>query len=623
MTANMTRSRILGLATALLLLGTGAGAAQANVEDRINAAIPLSGPAQTALLQMRRLVGDLRLRAEIEGQLQVKMRLRALECGQDFVIAAGSSDEQIRREYGGSPCLAAQDAAIADWLGLRTVGAVLELPPLRPMLAGAPRRIADLEAPIQRVTFAAQAGVAVISSYKDLEVVDLAAGVPISTSLDPWQELLQSISPNGRIYITSHGAGQLRFYDSEDGTLLASPQWCMYAAGCGFHWLDDRTALINAGGSHGPELYDFRTGDSAPFDGNLEGIERVTSLTGEPSSYVAFRDSGLTAFRLDYDNDQPHATVLQTESIRLNLIPMSGGAVAGGRYYANTSNGQVYISDLSGLHTEAVDLGEFFVQRVLPEADPDRLLLAGFLRGGPSTWSFYEYALREHTVSAVAMSALPSTQFIFDPTPSSLFVLAGEALTRVDALPHGNPVARAAFAASMHGYASPTRPRSPYVVAPGFVGMTTSGGVIRSIIAPAPTVARIPGPVARLASNADVEGIGILGADLPATKASGYVQVLVRARLQPLVLVLSSFSSTQWHLRLDPGARLAAVLVTGPHGSSVDGQGNIPVVAIGNAYSYVVGSPSYDILQNEVYAWTGKRVSLFQCGLRGREFLVY
>jgi hypothetical protein len=655
----MTASRTLRLACTLLLLSAGSSAARANVEDRINAAIPLSGSAQTALLQMRRLVSAPPLRARIEAQLHVKMRLRALECGQDFAISPGSSDEQIRRQYGGNPCLAAQDAVIAEWLGLRTVGALLGLPPLRPVPPGTPARLADLEAPIQRVSFAAQAGVAVMSSYKDIEVVDTAAGVPISTSLGPQQELLQSISPNGRVYTTGH-QGQLRFYDSEDGTLVASPQWCMYGGDCRFQWLDNRTVLIDAGGSRGPELYDFQTGASGPLDGRLEPIERIAPLDGTASTYIAFRDSGLTTFRLDYVNGQPHADVIQTVPIRLNLIPMSGGAVPGGHYYVNTSSGQLYVSDLSDLHTEAIDLGDFFVQRVLPEADPDRLLFAGFLRGGPPTWRFYEYALREQTVSALDTSQLPSTQFVFDPAQGALFVLAGEALTRVDALPRASQAARAAFAASMRG-TQPTMPRqSPYLLVPGTGGITTSGGMMRSIIPPAPPAVTPPviaGPVARLAKSADVQGIGIFGAELPSTPGSaqsdgyvgtisgtevqiyrsagrtvvsrgspgvaGIVRVVIRPRPQSLILVLSSFSSIQWRLRLAPGARLAAVLITGPHGSSVAGEGNIPVVAIGSAYSYVVGSPGYMALQNEVYAWTGKRMSLLQCGFRGKDFLVY
>jgi hypothetical protein len=629
MTANMTGPRTWCLALALLLLGAGPGAARADVEDRINAAIPLSGPAQIALLEMRRLVGDPRLRGQIEAQLQVKIRLRALQCGQNFVIAPGSSEQQIRRQYGGDPCLAAQDAAIADWLGLRTVGGVLELPALRPMPAGAPRRIADLEAPIQRVYFAAQAAVAVVSSYKDIETVDLSSGLPINTRLAPRDELPQSISPNGRVYAVFHD-GQQRFYDSEDGTLLASTQWCAYLGNCGFHWLDNRTALVVAAGNRGPELYDFLTGDFYPFDGQLEPIERIAPVAGASATYIAFRNTGLTEFRLDYAGGSPHADILQTEAVRLNLIPMTGGPVAGGRYYVNTSNGQLYVSDTGTLSTNTVDLGDFFVQRALPESDPDRLLIAGYLRGGPTTWRFYEYALREQTLSALDVAGLPSTQFTFDPAQHALYVLAGEVLTRVDTLPHGNAVPRAAFAASMQAAQSALPRPAPYRFAPpGTVRIITSGGVIRSIMAAGPPeamAAPIPGPVARLAGRADVQGIGIFGAVAGRSlrpSVPGTVRVVIQPRQRPLVLVLSSFSSVQWHLRVAARARLSAVLITGPRGSSVEGQGNVPVVVIGGAYSYVAGSPSYAVLQNEVYAWTGKRMSLFQCGLRGKEFLIY
>lgn len=101
------------------------------------------------------------------------------------------------------------------------------------------------------------------------------------------------------------------------------------------------------------------------------------------------------------------------------------------------------------------------------------------------------------------------------------------------------------------------------------------------------------------------------------------MQVTVIARQNPIILVLSSFSGVEWHLNVKPDAHLAAVLITGPHGSSVQGQGDVPVVVIGSVYSYVVGSPSYGALQNEVYTWTGKRMGLFQCGMRASQFTVY
>ena len=192
-------------------------------------------------------------------------------------------------------------------------------------------------------------------------------------------------------------------------------------------------------------------------------------------------------------------------------------------------------------------------------------------------------------------------------------------------MPAGKPVSPAAFSADVPAprpQPLPSRPQA-YAMPPG-VAVTTSGGMITGIFAPPPPKP-LPGPISRLARNADVEGIGIFGSDTPDSGAAGrgVVQVTIPVRQNPLVLVLSSYSGVEWHLNLKPGVHLTAVLLTGPHGSTVQSQGNVPVVAIGSILSYVVGSPGYVALQNEVYTWTAKRMSLFQCGQRANQFTVY
>ncbi|MFZ0498743.1 MAG: hypothetical protein WAU49_00625 [Steroidobacteraceae bacterium] len=622
----MVKAGLGCLVPLLVLLGAAAGVAHADEADLINAAIPLSGSAQTAVLQMRRLVRDGSLRAGIEAQLALRMRLRALTCGQSLEIPLGLSSEQVHNRYGGDPCFAKQDDDIADWLGLRTVGSLLALSALRPMPAFAPQSVADAVAPIQRAYFATAAGVAAVSSYRDVEVVDLALGVPINTRFESTGAVLLSIAPNGRVYLARQ-RGVIRFYDSEDGTLIAQPEWCLNAIDCGFHWLDERTALIEDPATRAPALYDFRSGTTGPFDGDFEPVSRVAPVPGAAATFVAFRNSGITEFKLIFAADgRPHAQVMQVERYRLNLIPVeTGGPAAGGRQYVNTSSGKLVITDLTDLRTESLDLGGLSVERVLPTSDPDTVIIVGFVRGGPPGLQLYEYALRERTLSPLDTGTLPSTLLVYDAPQNALFVQAGAALSRVGNLPVGKPVSPAALSADVPVPRPPPLPPRPgvYAMPPG-VAVTTSGGMITGIFAPPPPEP-LPGPVSRLARNSDVEGIGIFGSDTPDSGAAGkgVVQVTIPARQNPLVLVLSSYSGVEWHLNVKPDAHLTAVLLTGPHGSTVQGQGHVPVVAIGSMFSYVVGSPGYGALQNEVYIWTGKRMGLFQCGQRANQFTVY
>lgn len=622
----MVRAGARCLIPLLVLFGAADGVAHADEADLINSAIPLSGSAQTAILQMRRLVRDDGWRAGIEAQLALRMRLRALACSQSIEIPLGLSNEQIHDRYGGDPCFAKQDDDIAAWLGLRTVGSLLALPALRPMPASAPQSIADAVAPIQRTYFATGAGVAAVSSYRDLEVIDLALGVPINTRFESTGAVLLSIAPNGRVYMARQ-RGVIGFYDSEDGTLIAQPEWCLNAIDCGFHWLDEHTALIEDPATRAPALYDFRSGTIGPFDGGFEPVSRIAPVPGAASAFAAFRNSGITEFKLIYGADgKPHAQVMQVEQYRLNLIPVdTGGLAGGGRQYVDTSGGKLVITDLTDLRSESIDLGGLSVERVLPTSDPDNVIIVGFVRGGTPGLQLYEYALREGTLSPLDTGTLPSTQLVYDAPQNALFVQAGAALSRVGTLSVGKPVSPAALSANVpvpQPLPLPPRPQV-YTMPPG-VAITTSGGMITGIFAPPPPKP-LPGPISRLAQNADVEGIGIFGSDTPDSGAAGrgVVQVTIPARQNPLVLVLSSYSGVEWHLNVKPDAHLTAILLTGPHGSTVQGQGGVPVVAIGSIYSYVVGSPGYGALQNEVYTWTAKRMSLFQCGQRANQFTVY
>jgi hypothetical protein len=618
----MSRPSLSLLAFTVALLGASNCIAQSDREARINEAIPLSFTAQSALAQMRRLVRDYELRATIEDELKTKMRLRALQCSQNFAIPPNASKEDIRREHGGDPCFAEQDASIADWLGLHSVGALLARTPLRPISSGI-ATIADNQASIQQVYFAAHAGVAHVLSYKDAEVLDLTRGVPILTALRSGYELINSISPNGRVYTANHG-GRVRLYDAESGALLASPEGWYSGFGSGVHWLDGRTALVYSSISHGPSLYDFRTGESLPFDNDVTYVARIAEVSSAPSTYVAFRNDGITKFRLVYQDGQPRAEILQVYPIRLNLIPNdNGGAVAGGRYFVNTSSGQLYLTSMDDLRTAPVDLGALEVQRAVPTADADRIIVAGYVRGGPTTWNFYEYALREQTLRQISTNSLPSTRLEYDPTHNVLFAISGSDLQRVGELSVGEVIDPKSLMAK-NGDAATTLPlpRHRFYALPPGAGIVTSHGVIQRFIPPA-AAQPVPGPIADLAKDADIEGVGVYDADEPATARAGTIDVTVDARRAPLVLVLSSYASVRWRLSLKSGANLSAVLLTGPHGSSVEGQGKARVVAIGGAYSYVLGSPEYGLLQNEVYTWTGKRISLFQCGKHARGFSIY
>ena len=85
--------------------------------------------------------------------------------------------------------------------------------------------------------------------------------------------------------------------------------------------------------------------------------------------------------------------------------------------------------------------------------------------------------------------------------------------------------------------------------------------------------------ISGLASLAQIEGVGVY----QGTKASseltidgrraGFVDVQIRRSAKPVVLVLAGYEPIQWRLKVDGGAKLAAVLIWGYHRSEVIGAG--------------------------------------------------
>ena len=102
----------------------------------------------------------------------------------------------------------------------------------------------------------------------------------------------------------------------------------------------------------------------------------------------------------------------------------------------------------------------------------------------------------------------------------------------------------------------------------------------------------------------------------------GTVSVTVRRTTRPLVLVLSAYEAVQWKLRLEPGARLEAILLSGYYDSTVLGGGDVRVLKIGREYAYQSEGGDYQLLQRQVTRWTGRPISIFQGGYQGSSFIV-
>jgi hypothetical protein len=78
----------------------------------------------------------------------------------------------------------------------------------------------------------------------------------------------------------------------------------------------------------------------------------------------------------------------------------------------------------------------------------------------------------------------------------------------------------------------------------------------------------------------------------------------------------------RWMLVPEPGAQLAAVLVSGYYPSQVAGAGSARVIMAGDAYAYKQDSGQYEALNRQVLRFVGKGIGLFQGRYEGSNFSV-
>ena len=130
----------------------------------------------------------------------------------------------------------------------------------------------------------------------------------------------------------------------------------------------------------------------------------------------------------------------------------------------------------------------------------------------------------------------------------------------------------------------------------------------------------------RLARGAQVEAVSVFEAVAMrapcVTPMPGPVRVLVRGARRPVVLVLSSHQAVAWELEVDPGAQLAAVLISGYGASTVAGAGDTRVSSIGGFYAFKRGSAEFKHLETEVLRCTGRHIEVFQSVYAGNSFEV-
>lgn len=143
--------------------------------------------------------------------------------------------------------------------------------------------------------------------------------------------------------------------------------------------------------------------------------------------------------------------------------------------------------------------------------------------------------------------------------------------------------------------------------------------------APVNQLSVVSGPQALpvVARHAWLEAVSVYEAVAMAAGEShraGVVEVRVQPTPRPVVLVLSSHHGVEWRISPVPGARIAAVLVSGSGQSHVDGVAPEHVHRIGGFYAFKRGSAEFRHLESEVLRCTGCTIGNFQSVYAGARF---
>jgi hypothetical protein len=599
-------------------------------EDRVNAAFPVPESVRNTRASLIELAADGQ-RKDIDIKLNTRLRLRALGCAKSYSPAWLTSPDDIRSNIGEPACFTQADEEIARWLSLRRIGLIMAQPALKPVPAKAPAFIMADDF-IESAQFAANAGVALLTTPKAIELVDLETSKQIFREAKS-SATSGSLSPNGRLFTTGEG-DNLKIRDAQSGAVLAELKSVRYFE---FHWVDERTAFYNKSDSSKAVLIDLVSGSEIPLSVTNGGVQRVVPVPKSSNQYVLLAWQAVAKIEVMRDKPNPEVKLLAEKQISSMswALNTSGLTADGSRYFG--INRSLSVVSLDSLEVETIPFEPFNLQGAQPTPDADKLLIVGFVqppRGDGSRDLLY--SITNRTVMPIDRAQQPSQRILYIPSLHKQAVINVSKIAVLDDLPTTEATALPKFISDALELANQRKMEAfEQQQAQQLQEQQQSrniddlfGSPIRPNAvgeAPAFVANRV---VASLARDAQIEAVGVYqGNEGGAVRTgegrrTGYVEVRIRRSSKPVVLVLSSYEAVRWTLITEPGARLNAVLLSGYKQSQVVGAGSARVFMIGSNFAYKLGSSEYNTLDQETMRWTGKGIGVFQGRYEGSAFSV-
>lgn len=581
-----------------------------NPEAKINAAFPLDDSISKSKTEtLKQLPAE--KQEVLENEYAHRLKLRALSCSKGYSPSWFASAEQIRSSLTDRTCFAEADASIARWLGLFQVGILLAQPPLKPIPDNPPKfLLADSH--ITNAHFARNAGVGLFELHDGIQIVELGTGKTILKDKKTGYSQNNTLSSNGRVFATGSGSG-MKISSVETGQILIDMPNVRLDQ---FHWLGEEAALYRRDREK-TFLADFLNAKEVPLTAVQDHVGRTLETTNK-SEFLIGGNRTLLKIRIDRSGKETSVTLLEEKKISNGWGTQSSGVTVDGTRFFN-ANRELTLISLASMEAETISFDPYFMHVAVATADPDKLILSGVVQNlSSSKRQCHVFSISQRTVTAVDMSAFSSERFIFVTPLKRIGVFGGQKIELIDNLP-------TAETQSLENFVASAVAQQNQAIIDSYDRQQMGSGSYRG----SGSISSMPGlstaPLANLAKDAKIEAIGIYEAgNAPRTSDKdgrrGSVLVRVRRSEKPIVIVLSSYEPVRWTLAPEPGAQIAAVLLSGYHLSEVFGAGSARVVMAGSHYPYKSGD--YGSLDREVYRLTGKRIDLFQGLYKGASFSV-
>ncbi|MDL5032397.1 hypothetical protein QRD43_10835 [Pelomonas sp. APW6] len=600
------------LPLSLLLGGCDLGDRLRSGEDRINAVMPLSAQALQAHDRlMARLPEKSPERAAAEQVWAERLQLRARDCGQGFKPAWHHSNAQVRTRIASETCFAVFDRKLSAWAGLRRVRQLLTMP----SIAGAAKDAASpLTLPRGERGFAGLDGqgrssVLLMRSTDQVALVALGDGRTLHTHQSS-QASVESVSPNGRLFVERVADRVRRIHATEGGEVLVELPHAQAISWLGSRYL----AVTEPSADKYGYLLDLETAEEVLVPARLQASGyRFLPVPGNERRVNVLSSTSLEQFEVRSESGRTTASLVAEKPGTVGQRFGTGDVqeADGGKRWLTRLDSDLLLIDPVSLDLQRISMPPAFVRDASPSAEPGRYLVKLELGSSSTANGYYLLDAAARTLARV-QGVEREQELRYFPAAGRYVAMGPDSLQVLGALAAEAP---RTLDSAMVALQKESENRKLNEADQQMLALMQSASI------PADS------PLFQQMRSARIEAVGVyeprVFSSTPGKMdGSGPVDVIVRRSSRPLVLVLSSYRSVQWRLRLEPGARVEAVLHSGYEDSTVVGAGTARVLKIGTEYAYQGEGAAYQALQRQVARWTTRSIQQFQGSYQGSNFSV-